>query len=273
MHDEAALGADAGRDPPIALRLSARYLGERIDTRSVTDQEVLARQPLVLRLRESGWAVLFRFGAAVCVGLTKAEEDAFLGAMAGSIVAPFPEVEAEELTVTVDPDHEEGMDEAGILWLRSADPARLQVAAEVVAKSTALAHYESEVGQVLRQLEPWVEAMRRGREAARGQRRLVTQLGEALKTQARVMGRLEVAEKPEVTWDDTTLDRVYERLGAEFELEERDRVLARKTDFISQSAALLIDTARHRQTLRVEWYIVILILIEIVILVFDLMRR
>jgi len=273
MQDDVSPAPVARPGSLVDLRFSARYLGERIDVRSLADREVLARQPLVLRVREGGWAVLFRFGAVVCIGLTRAEEDAVLTTVTQGVVAPFSDVQVEDLVLRVARDHEEGLDEAGVLWLRGTDPARLQVAAEAVAKSTALAHYESEVADVLQQLEPWVEAMRRGRETARGRRRLVTQLGEALKTQARVMGRLEVAEKPEVTWDETTLDRLYERLAAELELAERDRVLARKTDFISQSAALLIDTARHRQTLRVEWYIVLLILIEIAILVFDLMRR
>lgn len=273
MKDRTALGTLAAPDGADVLRVSARYLGDRIDVRAVAEHEVLARHPLVLRVGESGWAVVFRFGALVCVGLTPAEEDELVAAAASRVVGAFGEVQVEELLMTVAPGHDEGMDEAGTLWVSDADPARLQVVAEVVAKSTALAHYESEVGGVLQRLEPLVEGMRRGRETTRGQRRLVTQLGEALKTQSRVIGRLEVTEKPEVTWDDAALDRLYERLAAEFELEERDQVLARKTDFISQGAGLLIDMARHRQTLRVEWYIVILILIEIVILVFDLMRR
>jgi uncharacterized Rmd1/YagE family protein len=273
MQDEAAPGTYAAPGGTDALRVSARYLGDRIDVRAVSEREVLARHPLVIRVGESGWAVVFRFGALVCVGLTHADEDELLSSVAPHVVGPFGEVQAEELPVAVDASHDEGVDEGGTLWIHDTDPARLQVVAEVVAKSTALAHYESEVAGVLQQLEPLVEGMRRGRETVRGQGRLVTQLGEALKTQSRVIGRLEVTEKPEVTWDDAALDRLYVRLAAEFELEERDQVLARKTDFISQSAGLLIDMARHRQTLRVEWYIVILILIEIVILVFDLMRR
>ena len=43
----------------------------------------------------------------------------------------------------------------------------------------------------------------------------------------RMVGRVEVAEKPEIVWDDPRLDRLYERLATEYELRDRDRALSR----------------------------------------------
>ena len=102
---------------------------------------------------------------------------------------------------------------------------------------------------------------------------MLAQLGEALLTQARTVGGVQVTEKPELTWDAPDLDRLYERLASEYELAERDRALSRKNDLISASTGVYLDLMQTRQTLRVEWYIVILILIEIVLILYDIFFR
>jgi uncharacterized Rmd1/YagE family protein len=61
------------------------------------------------------------------------------------------------------------------------------------------------------------------------------------------------------------LDRLYERLATEYELRDRDLALARKLDLIARTAETYLDLVNHRQALRVEWYIVILIVAEIVL--------
>jgi uncharacterized Rmd1/YagE family protein len=255
------------------LRVTARYLGDRLDVRGLAGAGALAWSPLVLQVREGGWAVLFRYGAVVLVGLDASEEQTFIRTLEPHVTRPHAEAQIEEIRLAVDPRRDEGLDPAGVLWVRDTDPPHLQVVAEAIAKSAALAHYETEVGSVFTELEPLVAGVHRGWRGGPGKGKILAQLSHALNTQARIMGRVEVTEKPELTWDAPELDRLYERLAAEFELVERDEALTRKTDFMSQSADLLMGMAQHGQTLRVEWYIVILILIEIVLLVFDLFAR
>jgi uncharacterized Rmd1/YagE family protein len=104
-------------------------------------------------------------------------------------------------------------------------------------------------------------------------RELLRQIGDVLLTQTQTVGRVEVTEKPEMVWDDAELDRLYERLSAEYELRDRDLALGRKLDLISRTAQTYLDLLQNRQSLRVEWYIVILILVEIVLLIYDLYMR
>jgi len=85
------------------------------------------------------------------------------------------------------------------------------------------------------------------------------------------VGRVEVTEKPEIVWDDPELDRLYERLATEYELRDRDRALSRKLDLISRTAETYLDLINARQTLRVEWYIVILIVMEIVLSLYEML--
>jgi uncharacterized Rmd1/YagE family protein len=78
-------------------------------------------------------------------------------------------------------------------------------------------------------------------------------------------GRIEVSEKPELIWDYPEFERLYVRLEDEFELAERHAAIDRKLGLISKTAQTLLDLLHNRRSLRVEWYIVILIVVEIVI--------
>jgi uncharacterized Rmd1/YagE family protein len=88
-----------------------------------------------------------------------------------------------------------------------------------------------------------------------------------------MVGRVEVEEKPDLVWDRPDLDRLYVRLGDEYELRERHRALGRKFELISRTVQTLLQLLQHRSTLRVEWYIVILIVVEILITVYERFLR
>ena len=81
---------------------------------------------------------------------------------------------------------------------------------------------------------------------------------------------MEVTEKPEITWDRPELDRLYERLAREFELYDRDLALNRKLTLIAETAHTHLDLLFTRRNLRVEWYIVILIVLEVLLSLYAL---
>jgi hypothetical protein len=82
-------------------------------------------------------------------------------------------------------------------------------------------------------------------------------------TQHKMVGRVEVGEKPDVLWELPGLTRLFTRLEDEYELSERKVAVDRKLDLISRTVETLVDLLQNKRALRVEWYIVILIVIEI----------
>ena len=255
------------------VRAQGVYLGERLDTRAISRESLLAPVPLTVRAGAAGFAVLFRYGVAVLFNLEDEESVAFLEEIRPLVSGPFERPEEEPMLIRIDPEREERLDESGALRLQEATVGRFQVVAEALSKSIVLAHYEGQITWAFERMEPLAERMSRGIRPRGNQRVLLTQLGEALLAQARTVGRVETSDKPELTWDDPGLDRLYVRMAKEYELGDRDRALARKTAMISDTAGVFIDLIQARQTIRVEWYIVILIVVEIVLILYDLFIR
>ncbi len=246
--------------------MRALFVGERIDLRTLEKAPKLAMAPLVVAAGERGCAVLFRYGAVVLCNLSPLEEASFLEQLKPFIQEPFPPeaIETEEVDVRLDPQGQDRV-EAGEIHLKDLAFPRLQVVAIILAKSVVLAYYESKVSQVFERIEPLALTLQRSGRGWRRARQLLRYIGETLLIQHRMVGRVEVLEKPEFLWEHAELDRFYLRLEEEYELPERHRVLERKLDLISRTAETLLDLLQSSRSLRVEWYIVALIAVEIVL--------
>jgi uncharacterized Rmd1/YagE family protein len=251
----------------------ASCIGERIDLRALEAGETLARAPLTVRAGKRGCAVLFRWGGVVLFDLEPVEQAEFLSGLAPFVTGRFERPASESVAVGFGCGEREELDATGTLLLRDASLERLQVVAEILAKSAVLGHYEQRIAEVFDGVEPLAQQLRAGRRRSAPDRELLRQIGDVLLAQARTVGRVEVTEKPELVWDRPDLDRLYERLGAEYELRERSLALDRKLAVISDTAETLLDLLQNRRNLRVEWYIVILIAIEIAIVLYDVFVR
>jgi uncharacterized Rmd1/YagE family protein len=268
---------DTGLRLPLGLeaQLVARALlvGERLDTRGLEHQETLGRAPLVARVDEGGIAVLFRYGVVVLFNVMPAAEHALLGRLTPLVTDPYNPPESEEVRITVRPDADDQIDVTGTLSLRELNIERLQLLADILAKSLILAHYETRIAVAFDRIEPLAETLQRSGRAGRQGRVLLRQIGNVLLVQHKMVGRVETGEKPDLLWDHPELERLHGRLAEEYELRDRDRALDRKIDVISRTVETLLGLVQQRSALRVEWYVVLLIIAEIVITAYSLVPK
>ncbi len=252
------------------IRARALFIGERIDVRAFERADCIAEVPLLVRVGVEGCAALFRYGAVVLFGLQPLEEVSFLSQLVPLIGGTIAQPEDEDVELIISPGGDERLDLSGAISLTDASVERLQLVAEVLAKSVVLAHYERQVAQVFDAIEPLAVGLRQsGRVGSQG-REVLRQIGDVLMVEHKMVGRVEVAEKPDLLWDHPQLERVYARLVDEYELSDRHRALERKLELISRTAETVLELLQHRRSLRVEWYIVILIVVEILLTLYEL---
>jgi required for meiotic nuclear division protein 1 len=249
----------------------AMLLGERLDTRALeASGGILATAPLTLAIG-SGNAVLFRYGVVVLFGVADDATRQFVRSLDPFITEPFPVPEQEEAHLTVRADADQAVDAAGAIVLRDASVERLQLVADVLAKNLILSHYEGRVAAAFDRIEPLAAMLRKKGRAGARSRELLSHIGNVLTTQHRMVGRVETGEKPELLWEHPALERLYVRLAEEYELRERDRALDRKLDVISRTLETLLSLVQTRSSARVEWYIVFLIVAELVLAAYSLL--
>jgi len=126
---------------------------------------------------------------------------------------------------------------------------------------------------VIEVIEPFARRLAERGRTPGGRRAILKYIGNAMLVKNRVSGRVAVAEKPDAVWDRPDLERLYARLQDEYELKERAEALSRKLSVISDTAEMLTDMIDTKRSLRLEFLIVLLILFEIVITVYQMITR
>ena len=256
-----------------AFLARALYVGERIDLRKyVPSVRASAQLPATVPIAGGGVAVLFRYGAVVFFDGALAEQNQFLRELAPLVEDWYERPETEEISISVSADKREGV-EAGAVVVRNGAIERLQVVAAALGKSVALAQYEADVEADFDRIEPFaVELEQRGR-GGRDMRMLLRHIGRGLLNEHKMVARVEVSDRPELLWDHPELEQLYLRLEDEFELQERTEILDRKLGLIARTVETILDLLQRDRSTRVEWYIVILIVLEIVLSVYGLFWR
>lgn len=253
----------------LVLHARALHLGGRVHLRELPGYEPVATSPLTFVGKDGGYFVVLRFGALVSLGTTEAEEQTVMDLLRPHVETPEPTRGTEHAELRVSDDGQEGPGSEGEVRIHTLDIGRAQVVANVLAKSAALTHYEERVMAVFDRIELMARHLRDARAHA-SDKELLREIGETLLMRTGMVGRVEVREKPEITWDDPALDRLYERLAHEFELTDRDRALSRKLELVSDVAETYLELFHTRKSVRLEWYIIILIAVEIVIIVWEI---
>lgn len=283
---DAASGEDEGGEPgdiearpssslPFAMAervvACAYYIGQRFEPRLVREAR-LAFAPYFVPAGTKGVAVLFRYGAVALFDVPEDERDRALDELRKAVKQPFERPEHEEIELLVDPNALE-RPAGGRIRLQALTSERVQLVADVLAKSVVLAHYEHAVNAAFDHLEPLAESLARGRSTTRRAKALLQHIGSALLVETQTVARVEVSDKPEVLWDLPELERLYARLADEYELVERHVSLERKLTLVSRTAQTVLELLQNSRSLRVEWYIVLLILLEIVLTLYELFVR
>lgn len=244
---------------PIDVR--AFNLGERLHLRGLYETP-LEYSPLVLPVGAAGLAMLFRYGVAVLFNTSEAEQKAYLKELKERIEKPYRRHETEDTRVMVS--QTEGVSAEGIN-LSGLNLPRLQVVATVLARSVTLAWYEATMAASFDRIEPLARQLDRPRASGRVLKEVLRHIGGTLLVQQKMIGRVEIADKPDILWEQPELERLYARLEDEYELTERLATLDRKLELIERTAEITLDLVQSRRMLRVEWYIVALIVFEVLL--------
>ncbi|EJW11863.1 hypothetical protein A33M_2644 [Rhodovulum sp. PH10] len=261
--------------PAAKSRVTARtlLLGDRIDTTGLERSDLLSTTPLAFRSGATGFAVLFRYGVSVLVGLSPIEEDEVVRALGPRLHGRYDTTEDESTVIEITPDQDDQVVPGGPVSVRTLSPSRILVIADVLAKNAALSRDEREVSKVIEVMEPFAAALARTGKSPSNRRKMLATIGQALQVQHRLAGRVEIEDKPDILWDQPEFERLWLRLADEYELKERATSLARKLQVIDETAHAITEIIDTERSVRLEMTIVLLIVVEVLVTFYELYVR
>ena len=251
--------------------IRALQLGERIDVKGLEREDAFSKNPLAFRSASGGTVVLFKSGAAVFAAMTPPEEEALIDSLMPRVDGPLSDRESEtaHIVIRANADTDDLLSGSGAIQLRALDQNRLLLVAEALATSVAMAYDERRIARAFDRIGPVAQSLSQRRLPGGPQSALLEQIGEALAIQQRLAGRVDLDDKPDVLWDHPELERLWIKLVDEYDLPARGRAIGRKLEVIQDTADTITELMATRTSHRLEWYIIVLIAIEIALGLYD----
>ncbi len=253
------------------LTMVATTLSDKIRTKGINLGDRTSHLPLSFRLGENQWIVVFRFGVVVTVGLNEKEIQDIFSELQPFMDNPHSVQKSEDIAIEIGAKSDSI--ESGSVSLVELTREHVLIMSDILAKSVMLERYESLMLEIFTETEPFAEYLIKGKGGKVRPNELKRTIGATLMTQQIMVGRVEVNDKPEVLWEHPELEKFYSRLENEYEIRERNDALEKKLRLINTTAETQLGLLHNAHSLRVEWYIVILIVFEICLTLYEMFLK
>ncbi|PLX68719.1 MAG: hypothetical protein C0603_06085 [Denitrovibrio sp.] len=253
------------------LEMTATCVSEKIKSKSIVLGQRMSYLPASFLLGENQWVVAFRFGVVVTIGMHEKELQDLFRELAPYMESPLINTLSENYKIELGVD-EEKIDN-DIIYLKELTREHVLVMADILAKTVMLDRYEAAMSEVFTEIEPLARQLMKGYSQKIKSKELIHRIGATLLIKHIMVGRVEVHEKPEILWEHPELQKFFMRLEDEFEIVERNSALQKKLELITTTAETQLELINKSHSLRVELYIVFLIVFEIVLTIYELFIR
>jgi uncharacterized Rmd1/YagE family protein len=144
-----------------------------------------------------------------------------------------------------------------------------EIVATILAKSVALEKIETEVDRLMDEIEFVIQNLNQGKLAVSDERLAklsASILGFKLNTISYIM----VLDKPDITWINEDAASLFSELSKLFELNDRYGKMRHKIEALMDITEVFSGLVHSKRGTRLEWAVIILIMIEIVLSLVDL---
>ena len=133
-----------------------------------------------------------------------------------------------------------------------------------LAQSVTLDYFNGEAQGLLREIKAYTEQMYEKGQVRLTKRKALKFMGKTLKTKNNITENLYIIDSPEKTWEDEYIDQLHRHLAQHFELTQRYRSVENTLRIVEDNLEVFISYNHQAESSRLEWIIIILIVIEVV---------
>lgn len=252
-----------------SCEVNAVLIGNDINLKALTNRTSPRKESALIRLSEKSAAIIYPYGAIVFFNATTSATVELITRCQQYANQLFSTPETEQFTVIVEPDLPEGINQ-GKVSIKRFTKEHVEIIGDALSKSVILEYHENRIGSLFDKIEPIAKSLKERGKLGYRANDLLKHIGASILMVQEMVGKIEVTEKPQLLWEHGELEPLYAQLVEDLEILERQSNLERKTGLISSTAQISLEVLQQHHSHRLEWYIIILIGIEICLQLYDL---
>lgn len=133
-----------------------------------------------------------------------------------------------------------------------------------VSQSVALDYYTQQTTSLMVETNYHTQILEKKGRLTISRKNLKKFIGKTLLLKNRIAENLYIFDSPPETWEDERLDKLHTELKRNFELQERFRNVSEGLGIVKDNLELFKDILQYRNSVFLEWIIIVLIAIEVV---------
>jgi uncharacterized Rmd1/YagE family protein len=207
-------------------------------------------------------AFIFPYGAVVMWGLSAEEEETVLATLKTHEISPYEVAEREIMSYSYGSKETVSGD---CIILPSSHPNAKLAFSHGLAQSTKLSVFEAVVKKTIATTKAIPEQLARQGSVPLSRKEIRRKMGELFIERSSINLHFDVLDIPEYFWEHPELEPLYVSIATHLELETRVELLNRRLDVIHDLFEMLGNELNHQHSSRLEWTIILLIVIEVFI--------
>ena len=251
-------------------RLTALLVANQLDIKGI--KAFLEIKPLAdssaelfYRFNDHKYQCYFNFGVVVFMGFTEEEMRYAVKTISAYQRVPIINYMRDELPIFIGPGPEIKFD-FNTVWLGRLDDRAIRIAMFNLAQSVAIDRHHLVAENLLDEVKRFSNQLEHSGNLKISRKNMMRFLGRALNTQNDIAENIYIFDAPDLVWDDEYLDKLHQGLSKHFDLRMRFSELEYTLRIIEDNLTVFREIYNQRESSRLEWIIIILILFE----VFDL---
>ena len=151
--------------------------------------------------------------------------------------------------------------------LPDSDAEKLRLVMLNLSHSVALYYYASIAEQLLEDTRRHTSYLENHGQLNIGGKKLKRYIGKVLNVKNKISENLYIFDSHDAAWDDENLNRLNSELKKKFDLKDRYQIINQQVNIVKENLDLFKDIMFHKESSKLEWIIIILIVIEVIDLV------
>ncbi|HRH48879.1 MAG TPA: RMD1 family protein [Panacibacter sp.] len=205
---------------------------------------------------------VFKYGIVCFLNHTEVEMTAFL-----QVISPYcKNLLSERLSEEFDIETHAPKIKLGYnkIEITETDIEILRLIMLNVSQSVALDHYDQQTNILLEETNYHTQILEKKGKLDLSGINLKKYIGRTLNIKNRIAENLYIFDSPEETWEDENLNKLDIGLKKTFDLQARFRTIQEGLQIVKENLELFKDLLQYRNSVVLEWIIIILILVEVV---------
>ena len=153
--------------------------------------------------------------------------------------------------------------------LSKLDKEKIQIISYVLSQSVALEKYEIEIENKLTELAKIIENIKLNYKKELKEKYLLSQISDIFLIKQKAISHLSLFDKPDTTWEKPEIEKLYNKLYSDFELEDRFDILNEKIEFLSENNKILLDFVSSQRGHFLEMIIIFLFVLDIALIILE----